>query len=147
MSNNIKEILCAHDAVKFATDAGTDMHNRLGRIVIANDAEHGDPDLIAKIKSVPKLAELFSADSMVEVPIAGNINGHFASRRIDRLLVYDKAKTVYVLDYKTDTIPDNFREHYIAQLREYAALLRQIYPEYKICCFILWTHNWSLESI
>ena len=147
MSNNIKEILCAHDAVKFATDAGTDMHNRLGCVVIGRDTERGDPDLITKIKSVPKLAELFSADSMVEVPIAGNINGRFASRRIDRLLVDDKAKTVCVLDYKTDTTPDNFRERYIAQLREYAVLLRQIYPEYKICCFILWTHNWSLESI
>lgn len=147
MSNNIKEIILERDAVKFATAAGTDMHNRLGCVMIDDGAGRGDPDLISKIKSVPNLARLFASDSQTEVPIAGNIGNRFASRRIDRLLVDDVAGIVYVLDYKTDTNPDVFREHYIAQLHEYAALLRQIYPKYKIQCMILWTHNWVLESV
>lgn len=147
MSNNVKEILKAYDAVKMATATGTDMHNRLGRVVIDVDKMCGDPDLIEKIQAVPKLAGLFSVGSMVEVPIAGNIGNRFVSRRIDRLLIDDKTKTVYVLDYKTDTNQDSFRERYVAQLHEYAALLRQIYPKYKIQCMILWTHNWVLESV
>ena len=147
MSNNIKEILAANDSVKYATSAGTDMHNRLARVVIDSKAVRGGADLIAKIKSVPGLAELFSAGSAVEVPIAGNIGNRFVSRRIDRLLVDDKAKTVFVLDYKTDVNHDVFHDSYVAQLREYATLLRQIYPKYKISCFILWTHDWTLESV
>lgn len=147
MSNNIKEILKVYDAVKMATTTGTTMHTRLGQIVIDVDKMFGDVDLIEKIKSVPRLAELFSSKSMIEVPVAGNIGNRFASRRIDRLLVDDTAKIVYVLDYKTDTNPDVFRERYIAQLHEYAALLRQIYPKYKIQCLILWTHDWTLEHV
>ena len=147
MSNNIKEILATNDSVKHATSAGTDMHNRLARVVIDSEVVRGDADLIAKIKSVPELAELFSAGSAVEVPIAGTIGNRFVSRRIDRLLVDDKAKNVFVLDYKTDINHDVFHDSYVAQLREYAALLRQIYPKYKISCFILWTHDWTLESV
>lgn len=147
MSNNITEILKNHDAIKFATGAGTQMHNRLAQIVIDGDCARGDAELIACIKSVPNLARLFSAKSRTEVPIAGNIGARFISRRIDRLYIDNDAKTICVLDYKTDTSPEQFRERYVAQLREYAALLRQIYPKYKIQCLILWTHNWVLESV
>ena len=147
MSNNIKEILAERDAVKFATDAGTDMHNRLGRVVVDGDKTRGDTNLVAHIQANPRLAKMFCSSSMVEVPIAGNIGARFISRRIDRLYVDDDAKIVYVLDYKTDVNRTVFRDKYVAQLREYAALLRQIYPKYKCCCFILWTHDWTLESV
>ena len=103
MPNDIKSILTANDNVKFATDVGTRMHARLGRIVIDADKTSGDTDLIEKINSVPGLSRMFSAQSQVEVPIAGTIAHRFVSRRIDRLLVDTEQRVVYVLDYKTDT--------------------------------------------
>ena len=139
MLNNVTEILKAHDMIKFATTSGTDMHNRLARIVIDGDNVCGESELINKIQSIKNLAKLFSKKSRIEVPVAGNIG--------NRLYVDDEAKTVYVLDYKTDVCHDTFHDRYVAQLQEYATLLRQIYSQYKIQCFILWTHDWSLESV
>lgn len=147
MSNNINEILKNHDAIKFATTTGTQMHNRLAQIVIDDNCTRGDAELVERINSVPNLARLFSSASQTEVPIAGNIGTRFISRRIDRLYIDDDAQTVYVLDYKTDVSPEQFREHYVAQLHEYAVLLRQIYPKYKIQCLILWMHDWTLERV
>lgn len=147
MSNNIKSILTANDNVKIATDVGTRMHARLGRIVIDADKTSGDTDLIEKINSVPGLSRMFSAQSQVEVPIAGTIAHRFVSRRIDRLLVDTEQRVVYVLDYKTDTNRDMFHDVYVAQLREYGTLLAQVYIGYKIIRYILWTHDWVLESV
>ena len=56
-------------------------------------------------------------------------------------------KTVYVMDYKTDTDKAINHNKYIAQVREYVALLRAIYPDYTIIGYILWTHDFSLEKI
>ena len=147
MPNDIKSILTANDNVKFATDVGTRMHARLGRIVIDADKTSGDTDLIEKINSVPGLSRMFSAQSQVEVPIAGTIAHRFVSRRIDRLLVDKDRRIVYVLDYKTDTNHDLFHDAYVAQLREYGTLLAQMYVGYKIFRYILWTHDWVLESV
>lgn len=147
MPNDIKSILTANDNVKFATDVGTRMHARLGHVVIDVDKISGDADLIEKINSVPGLPHLFSAQSQVEVPIAGTIAHRFVSRRIDRLLVDTEQRVVCVLDYKTDTNHDLFHDAYVAQLREYGTLLAQMYVGYKIFRYILWTHDWVLESV
>lgn len=147
MSNDIKSILANNDNIKFATDVGTRMHARLGRVVIDMNKTSGDVELIEKINSVHGLPHMFSAQSKVEVPIAGIVANRFVSRRIDRLLVDEDRRIVYVLDYKTDTTRDMFRDEYVAQLREYATLLGQIYPGYKINRYILWTHDWILESV
>ena len=132
---------------KHATDAGTKMHTQLQRIFISDNQSTGDTDLVAKISAHPEIAHLFAPTSQTEVPIAGTIDGKFISRRIDRLLIDDKNKTISILDYKTDINPDEFRNKYILQIREYATLLRQIYPHHKIHCYILWTHNFALEHV
>lgn len=148
MSNNdIKAILSERDGVKFATTAGSDMHKRLGLIVIDGDNTRGDSELVAHIQSIPCLGKLFCSNSMTEVPIAGTIKQRFISRRIDRLYIDNDAQTVFILDYKTDVNRDKFHDTYVAQVHEYAALLRQIYPKYKCVCYILWTHEWELEKV
>ena len=147
MSNNIKEIIAERDSVKFATDAGQNMHNRLGRIFIDGDKVCGDVGLVAQIKAIPGLSKLFGPKSMTEVPIAGNLGACFVSRRIDRLYIDDEKQMVCILDYKTDINHSVFHDKYVAQLREYAILMTEIYPTYKCKCFILWTHDWELESI
>lgn len=100
-----------------------------------------------RIHSVPGLDAFFAAGSRCEVPVAGFINGKFISRRIDRMRVDDAQKSVAVLDYKTDTDKSARHGEYVAQLREYAALLRRIYPGYKISAHILWMHDWCMERI
>lgn len=142
MSNKLKQILIEAERQKFATDTGKKMHAKMQKININNGDE------IKKILNDNKeLSLFFNVNSKTEVPVAGYINGRFVSRRIDRLTVDEKAKKVYILDYKTDTDKSAFKEKYINQIKEYVALLQDVYSGYEISGFILWLNDFSLEKI
>lgn len=145
--SELNDFILKRTKQKFATNVGTAVHKKLQFIIIDDDLEQGDTELINKIKSVNGLSKLFSANSETEVPIAGNINGKFISRRIDRLNTDKLNKEIILLDYKTDINPEIFHDKYIYQLNEYKNLLKQIYPDFSIKCYILWISNWSLELI
>jgi hypothetical protein len=147
MTNQLNDFIARHKSEKFATEAGLAMHIKLQHVCLG-DNPCGDKDLIDKIISCgDKLKYFFTDNSKTEVPIAGMLDGRFISRRLDRLVVDDTTKTVRVLDYKTDVDTEKFRAKYVAQLREYVQLLKQIYPDYKISAHILWLHDWALEDI
>ena len=142
----LNEILVAKNNEKHATDNGTKMHKLL-QYVVVDGVEHGDCDLVQRIKNNPDVARFFKSTAKTEVPIAGTINGQFVSRRIDRLCIDDANKRIDVIDYKTDVNRDMFYGTYIGQIREYVALLRAVYPDYQIDAYILWTHDFLLEKI
>lgn len=147
MTNPIIDFVKNADSTKFATFNGRVVHGKLQHVRLGA-VQSGDADLIQQIKkSGGDLESFFGENSRPEVPIAGIVHGQFISRRIDRLVIDDAAKCVRILDYKTDIDNEKFRSKYIAQLHEYAELLTQIYPGYKISCYILWLHNWTLEQI
>lgn len=129
-----------------ATESGRAMHRRMQTIRL-HDENTGNQELIQQIKNRPELIVFFEKNSKTEVPIAGYINGRFVSRRIDRLCIDDNAKTIRVLDYKTDLNPDNMRDKYISQIHEYVTLMRAAFPQYLVTGYILWLHNWQLEKI
>ena len=81
------------------------------------------------------------------MPVAAEIKSNFISRRIDRLIVDDEKRSVYIIDYKTDTDKDAFRQKYMAQVQEYMAITKKIYPKYNVSGHILWLHDWTLESV
>ena len=143
----LNDILSAHDRTHFATSRGAQTHTRLQNIVIDVANTRGDSELIQLIQSKPELVPFFVASTMTEVPIAGTTNNRFISRRIDRLVIDKATKTIKILDYKTDVDRTVFHDKYVIQLREYAGLLRAIYPDYKILAYILWTHDFSLENV
>lgn len=132
---------------RFATETGREMHRKLRNIVISDTRSTGDADLIGRICATPHLKQFFTVSSRTEVPIAGTINNRFISRRIDRLVIDNKARTIIVLDYKTDTDPDANRPQYIIQINEYIQLLNGMYPNYEITGYILWTHDFLLEKM
>lgn len=143
----LHDILSARDSKTRATDTGSRVHARLRHVVLDGATSHGDADLIKRIGQNPDVAKFFCKNSKTEVPIAGTINGRFISRRIDRMLIDDKSKSIYILDYKTDLNPQIFRPSYTMQIREYIQLMRAIYPNYEITGYILWTHDFLLEKI
>ena len=149
MTNDIKlhDLMSSMDAQEFATASGRATHKKMAQIRIDGTATTGDSELITQIRAHPELEKFFTQDSQTEVPIAGIIAGKFISRRIDRMLVDDDAHTVYVLDYKTDINHSTFYDKYVAQISEYATLLREICPSYKIRGFLLWLHDWTLDEI
>ncbi len=141
--SQMSEILSKIKKQRAATDFGTDIHRRLRNIVIDGDIATGDVDLVKKIRAA-KLEMFFRPDAKTEVPISGKINGCFLSRRIDRLLIDE---TVCFIDYKTDADKTAFRDKYIAQMNEYAHLLRGIYSDRQIRGYIIWLHDFTLEEI
>ena len=143
----LHDILKVCEQTYTATNVGTQMHKKLQHIIIDADRTSGTPDLVAKISSRPDLLPFFCASAKTEVPIAGTVKGRFISRRIDRLVVNPLARTVSIMDYKTDTDKTINHNKYIAQLREYIDLLHAVYPGYTIVAYILWTRDFSLEKI
>ena len=142
MVDTLRKMLTEYDNRKHATDAGSAMHKKM-RFV---NLENGD-DIAKHVKGRPELEMFFASNAQAEVPIAATINGKFVSRRIDRMVVDDKNKTVHILDYKTDVNKDAFRSKYVAQVREYMSIIAKIYPKYKVVGYILWLHDWMLEKL
>ena len=147
MSTQMHKIINDIASQKHATDAGTHMHDLLRQIKIDGAVQSGDADIVSRLLRLSELLPLFSSAAKTEVPVAGIIRGKFVSRRFDRMLIDGAGRCVYILDYKTDTDKNVCHDKYIAQLREYTELARQIYPGYKISAQILWTHDWTVESI
>lgn len=143
MAETLRELIKEYDAKKHATEAGSAMHKKM-RFVDMQDA---DDDIVKQIKSRPDLAAFFVSTAQTEVPIAANINGRFVSRRIDRMVIDDKKHVIYILDYKTDVDKAAFHNNYIAQVREYMAIVGKIYPKYNVHGYILWLHDWTLEKL
>ena len=92
----------------------------------------------------PVFKGIFGPGSMAEVPVTGMLDAHtLISGQIDRLLIRDTE--ILIVDYKTNRPPpDNVKdvpEIYIRQMKAYAATLKNIYPDRKIRCALLWTHG------
>ena len=143
----LNRILDGYTQDAFATRAGLKMHARLQRIVIPNASSDTESDLVDKIKCVPGLSVFFDATAKTEVPVAGYLDGCFLSRRIDRLRIDTNAHKIDILDYKTDTDKSSRHDKYVAQIKEYVRLLKQVYPDYTVAGYILWTHDFSLEKV
>ena len=147
MTQTLKNFLTGANNKDFATKSGTKTHTDLQYVIVDDSGNFGNNDLIKIIQNRSDLKTFFGKDAKTEVPIAGFINGRFASRRIDRLIINHDTKTIDFIDYKTDTDKTLFIEKYKKQLQEYAELLRLAYPGYKISGYILWLHDWGLEQI
>jgi ATP-dependent helicase/nuclease subunit A len=97
----------------------------------------------------PDHAALFGMESRAEVPLAGIINDRTVSRQVDRLCLVDNQ--VWIVDYKTNRPPPlnktDTPRPYRQQLAEYRALLREIYPNRAVRCFLLWTYAPALVEL
>ena len=148
MSTRLNKLINDKLHQDYATSSGTKTHARMQRVFFNKDGTAtGDADIIAKIANRADLVEYMGMLSKTEVPIAGYIGGKFISRRIDRLYVNDKNRTVVVIDYKTDLDKERFFNKYVEQLTEYRKLLSDIYTGYSITCKILWLNDFTLENI
>ncbi|MBC6406331.1 MAG: double-strand break repair helicase AddA [Rhodospirillales bacterium] len=97
----------------------------------------------------PEAAALFGPHSRAEVPLVGLAGRRPIAGRIDRLAVTDEA--VLLVDYKTDRQaprdPAAVPKAYLQQLAGYALLLRSLYPDRPLRCFLLWTEGARLMRI
>ncbi|MFH1806632.1 MAG: double-strand break repair helicase AddA [Pseudomonadota bacterium] len=96
----------------------------------------------------PEFAPVFAPGSRAEVPLVGIVGGDVVSAQIDRLRI--DGDRVMIVDYKTNRPPPldvtGTPLAYRRQMAIYRDALRQMYPDKKIACYILWTNGpWMVE--
>lgn len=101
------------------------------------------------LKLCDTYSEIFTENSMAEVPIIGEVDGKIISAKIDRIVIYDNR--VIIVDYKTNrpsakTI-DDVPIQYINQIKHYKILLEKIYPNKTIETYLLWTNTCNMMKI
>ena len=82
------------------------------------------------------------------MPISGIIKNQQINGQVDRLIVQENE--VIILDYKTGTPPENHNdisEQYINQMNIYRKIIKKIYPNKKVICYLLWTQNMIISKI
>lgn len=108
--------------------------------VPAEDVAPFSREILAVLRD-PEFAPIFGPASRAEVPVVGLAGGRVLSGKMDRVLVTERQ--VLVVDYKTNRPPPLTPEAvpavYLKQMAAYRAVLRDIYPEHKVKCALLWT--------
>lgn len=97
----------------------------------------------------PRFASLFGLQSRAELPLVGLSGERLIAGQVDRLaLVGDE---VWIVDYKTNRPPPVDAAHipqiYHDQMEAYRTVLRAVYPDMKIRCFLLWTYTLRLMEV
>lgn len=95
-----------------------------------------------------RMRYLFGPDALVEAALSGRVGRLVVQGQVDRLVVRDT--DVFLADFKTGTPPVTETDipfRYIRQMAVYAELLRQIYPDKKITCWVVWTQTAEVSII
>lgn len=104
---------------------------------------------VLEILNSPSLEGLFGPNSRSEVPIVGQVGDFTLSGQVDRLAVHNDE--VLIIDYKTNRPPARSPEMvpkiYQRQMAAYKAVLKEVYPDKTIKCFLLWTDIAELMEI
>lgn len=93
--------------------------------------------------------DLFSTNSLPEVPIIGETDGKIISAKVDRLVICkDK---IMIVDYKTNRPAaknvSEVPEIYLNQMAIYKKLLQKIYPDKIVETYLLWTNTCNMMKV
>ena len=101
------------------------------------------------IKLCEAYPQIFSNQSMPEVPIIGEVEGRIISAKVDRLVI--QKDKVTIVDYKTNRPAakniSEVPEVYLKQLHTYKELLQKIYPDKLVETYILWTNTCNMMKV
>ncbi len=117
---------------------------RAGHGLTAGEVERLAAQVLA-LFDTPDLALLFGPCSRAEVPMSGVIGDQVVGGTVDRLAVL--ADAVLVADYKSNRYPPAEPVAtpvlYLRQMAAYRAVLRAIFPDRPVRCFLVWTETTS----
>jgi ATP-dependent helicase/nuclease subunit A len=103
-----------------------------------------------KLLETKEFEIIFGPNSKAEASVTGVVGDKFIiSGKIDRLVILEDE--VMIIDYKSDSIvaksEDEVHPNYLQQMASYQMLMKEIYPDKKISCWLIWTNNASLMSL
>ena len=108
------------------------------------------PSELIRLIENKRIKALFGSDSLPEIPVIGTTkDGKVISGQIDRLVVTENE--VLIIDYKTNRYPPtqekDIPKAYIEQMNAYKDLLKNIFNDKTVKCFLLWTTTLTLMEI
>ena len=110
------------------------------------DAARNIVDATFAVLSAPDAAAAFQEGSRAEVSIVGRLGATIVAGQVDRLAVTDNE--VLVVDYKSNRNPPSDETTipaiYCRQMAAYRAVLKNIYSDKSVSCYILWTEGPNL---
>jgi ATP-dependent helicase/nuclease subunit A len=117
---------------------------------IAKNVQQSIVEEVMEILDNPDFAAIFGEGSVAEAPITGMLdNNRIVSGQIDRLLVTEKE--ILIIDYKSNRpAPQNVEDVptiYHKQMKAYADLMGEIYPNRSIRCALIWTDGAKLMEL
>jgi ATP-dependent helicase/nuclease subunit A len=103
----------------------------------------GVPDMHATVRAVmAQYPWLFGQNTRAEVPLGTQT----VAGVVDRLVVTEQE--VRIIDYKTDrTVPAQVPAIYREQLKTYADIVKDVYPDRAVKAGILWTETLTLDWV
>jgi ATP-dependent helicase/nuclease subunit A len=97
----------------------------------------------------PDLLELFGPRSRAEVPLSGMIGDRIVGGLVDRLAVLPDG--MLVADFKTNrrapTRAEDTPVTYLRQMAAYRAVLREVFPDRPVHCWLIWTHTAQVSPL
>jgi ATP-dependent helicase/nuclease subunit A len=123
---------------------------------LASPSHHLDADdqieiaqEVLKLINDKRFAPLFTPDSRAEQPLIGRSGNRLIAGQVDRLAFV--GNEVWVVDYKTNRPPpllsSGIPAPYRAQMEAYRTVLRAIYPNRTVRCFLLWTYTPQMMEV
>ncbi len=114
--------------------------------------------MIIKIINNPQTQFLFDKESLNEVSLSGIIDSKLldendekqkikVSGRIDKIIINSAKKLITIVDYKFSKFKEKPNSNYITQINIYKTIIEQIYPNYKIDSYLLYTIDCKLQKI
>lgn len=113
---------------------------------LPDDAKLHITNLLDEFLNSEKFNEIFAGNITCEMPICGKINNETTHLRIDLIKITDN--NITIIDYKTDKIiPKTIPQNYINQLKNYAQLVKNHYPNHHIISKILWVQHLQIDVL
>ncbi len=109
--------------------------------------ENSKLDLLNEAKSIinnPDFNFIFNNKSQAEIEVSGYVDGQLVNGKIDRLIIDEQSKNIYIIDFKThQNIKDEnlIFENYKPQMFLYYKLIKMAYTEYLVKPAILLTSS------
>jgi ATP-dependent helicase/nuclease subunit A len=123
----------------------------LKNYLIKKENPEGVREAVLSVFNHSDFNKFFSEETLTEVPLMGTVEGQKIRGIIDALTIKMDSKEVFILDYKTGSFHESYRdnppESYVHQMALYKKVLKKIYPDYKVKSLLIWTEVGVVQEV
>jgi len=123
----------------------------LKNYLIKKENPEGVHEAVLSVFNHPHFNKFFGDETLTEVPLMGDVEGQKIRGIIDALTIKMDSQEVFILDYKTGSFHESYRdnppESHIHQMALYKKVLKKIYPDYKVKSLLIWTEVGFVQEV